>query len=91
MKVILAKNYSHVKNNFTGIVIKKSEQAFMFYKRGKWHNENGPAFISFGNRYGSFWFNDNVYGNYFNNFNEIKSWKKKVKILKRQERLNIFK
>lgn len=91
MKVILVKNYSRVKNNFTGIIIKKSDQSFVFYKRGKWHNENGPAFISFSNRYGCFWFNDNPYGNYFNNFNEIKSWKKKFKELNRQQKLKVFK
>lgn len=92
MKVILAK-YSHIASNFTGIVIQEGRNTLVFFKNGKWHNEKGLAFISCTRR-GSFWFNNNRYGNYLESATDrklIKSWKKKVKELNRQQKLKVFK
>jgi hypothetical protein len=85
MKVIISYYYF---NNFTGIII-DSDRDIVFYKNGKYHRENGPAINAY-NTNGAFsWYYKGVFWGSDDDFT-IKSWKKKVKELKRKERLNIF-
>lgn len=75
-------------HRFTGILIDKFD--ICFYKNNKRHREVGGAVIidyaSFKKRF-LFYYKDNYHGEHIHT---NKSWIKKVKELKRKERLSIF-
>ena len=91
MKVVLVRTYEDVdidfcnKSSFTGVVI-SDKSYIMFYKNGCIHNPYFPATIGLNFLYKEWWCNNSRY--YENHSN--KSWKRKVKQLKREEKLNIF-
>lgn len=90
MKVI-----SYYNNNFdfhyifTGIII-DSDCDIIFYKNGNFHNENGPSNIYYNTNGDFLWYYKGAFLGSDYDFT-IKSWKKKIKELKREERLGIFK
>ena len=86
MKVIVIKHFNKAPKNFNGICRARNNCVFHF-KNGKLHNEDGPATIYVSGD--KDWFYKKIlYG--INNQFTIKTWKKKVKHLKRQEKLSIF-
>lgn len=94
MKVIKLKNLNSIQYpytssiNFTGIVI-DYDGDFVFYKNSKYHREDGPSenIMSMESEYFCHYYNDNYYGENFT----IETWKQKVKQLKREKRMKIFK
>lgn len=95
MKVIYMKVIPYYNNNFdfhynfTGIII-DSDRDIIFYKNGEFNNENGPSIIYYNTNGGCSWHYKGVFWGSDYDFT-IKSWKKKIKELKREERLGIFK
>lgn len=92
MKVIFSdynSNDDHFHCNFTGIII-DSIGDVCFYKNGYVHNTNGPAkFIrEFNNLYVCYLYKNEYYG--CDRDYTTKTWKQKVKKLKRRDKLNIF-
>ena len=94
------KNWVSVPADFTGIckvysnnsAFRNNTTSIRHYKNGKLHCEDGPA-VKWGNsRFydtdtsNQFYYKGHYYGVY-----SIEEWKKKVKELKRQEKLKIFK
>jgi hypothetical protein len=75
-------------HNFKGVIIDMSRD-ICFFKNGRLHNENGPSVIYYKITSYDWFFKGNFYGADDNFTN--KSWKRKIKELKRQERLTIFK
>lgn len=45
MKVIIVKTFFLLYNKFTGVIIENNE-TISFFKNGKYHRKNGPAYIS---------------------------------------------
>ena len=82
MKVIsIISNFKHQNDfSFTGIIV-THDCEICFYKNGSLHRENGPAVIYEGSALA--WARKDHYYGFFNDFTN-KSWKKKVKILKRE-------
>lgn len=87
MKVIKVISFLQ-KCNFTAIVI-NTRQDIIFYKNGKCHNQYGPAHIYSNGEQQWYYKGDYCYYGSSNIFTN-KSWKKRVKELKREERLEIF-
>ena len=81
----------HYVSNYNGTIIRDDYNDIITFKNGFAHCENGPAKIKWHSN-GEFEFHFLFNGiHYFNSMFTIKSWKKKVKELKRQEKLKIFK
>lgn len=87
MKVIKIKNFINNNNYFKLITIDRDED-ICFFKNGKKHREDGAAIIYYGG-YKRWHYNGKYYGE--SDYFIYKSWKKKVKELKREEKLKIFK
>ena len=85
MKIIKLKKVVEPWNRFKSIIIIFVDCEIYILKDGNYHNEIGPAIICKGIK--RFFYKGYFYGH--NDFT-IKSWKRKVKELKRQERLEIF-
>ena len=92
MKVVLVRTYEDVdidfckKSSFTGVVIDK--MYITFYKNSKIHNPYCAASIILFDFRKEWWFNNKCCGKRDDFTN--KTWKKKVKELKREEELKIF-
>lgn len=91
MKIIKAKENDGFYNAFIKkavvIIDDKEKYCIFFIKNNGYHNKNGPSLIY--ETYSLWYYKDRPYGS--NNSFTIKTWKKKVKELKRQEQLKIFK
>lgn len=75
------------KNNFfTGVCKVLVDNSIRHYKNGNLHREDGPAYEFVNSK--SWWYKDKCYG--VDNDFTIKSWKQKVKKIKREEELKIF-
>ena len=85
MKVIIINNI--IPRNFTGICKTLIDESIRYYKNGMEHREDGPA-TEYKDCYKSWDFKNKCFG--YNNDFTNKTWKKKVKHLKRQEKLSIF-
>ena len=89
MKVVVINKFvSKFVKYFTGIYLLKSG-TIIFFMNGKFHNEKGPAIIYVLDSESQYYFNNIAYGYSFKFTN--KKWKKKVKQIKREEELQIFK
>lgn len=91
MKVIITKNsiskyFTGISKYFTGICKTLIDNSIRYFKYGLQHREDGPA-VEFPNG-DKYWYYKGKY--YGCNFYKLKTWKKKIKQLKRQEKLKIF-
>lgn len=88
MKVIQLKNNNAL---FCGSgIILDEYNTIHFYKNGLFHNEYFESIIELSAPAYYEWYYKSInYG--FNSAFTIKSWKKKVKLLKREEKLKVFK
>ena len=96
MKVIPILRYKQVTKLTNAIIIycysldkPISITSIHFYKNGIYHREDGMAFINLYVNEKDWYYKGEHYGN--NNDFTNKTWKKKVKQLKREEELKIFK
>lgn len=91
MKVVKLKTYIFRSTNFTGISI-LSDNVIRFYKKGFIHKNDSPAYINIeskSNQLAKLWcYNGITYGFTYDYTN--KTWNKKAKQLKLQEKFKIF-